>query len=81
MAKKTDFKVFVEAELFRALFVPGGEVFTRKEIDEEFTDKAKRIGAKGWLGLNLKIITFEGGVTKFFTSEQLAELKNLLAIG
>jgi len=79
-AKKTDFKVFVEAEFIRALFVPGGEVFTRKEIDEEFTDKAKRIGAKGLAWIKFENNTFEGGVTKFFTSEQLAELKNLLAI-
>lgn len=79
-AKKTDFKVFVEAEFIRALFVPGGEVFTRKEIDEEFTDKAKRIGAKGLAWIKFENNTFEGGVTKFFTSEQLVELKNLLAI-
>src|SRR3990167_5518438 len=37
-AKQTGFKVFAEAEFVRALVVPGGAKFTRKEIDEEFTD-------------------------------------------
>ncbi len=79
-AKKTDFKVFAEAEFTRALFVPGGEVFTRKEIDDEFTDKAKRAGAKGLAWMKFENNTFEGGVAKFFTPEQLEEFKNLVSI-
>lgn len=79
-AKKTDFKVFAEAEFTRALFVPGGEVFTRKEIDDEFTDKAKRAGAKGLAWMKFENNTFEGGVAKFFTPEQLEEFKKLLNI-
>lgn len=79
-AKKTDFKVFAEAEFIRALFVPGGEVFTRKEIDNEFTDKAKRAGAKGLAWMKFENNTFEGGVAKFFTLEQLEELKEVLPI-
>ena len=76
-AKKTDFKVFNSAEYVRTLFVPGGEVFSRKEIDNEFTDKAKRAGALGLAWMKYVGGKFEGGVAKFFTEDQLQELVSL----
>lgn len=75
--KATEFQVFNSADSVRALMIPGGAAFTRKEIDEEFTDVAKRAHAKGLAWMKVINGTCEGGVAKFFTPEQLAELKNL----
>lgn len=75
--KGTDFKVFQEAKFVRVLAVPGGENFTRKETDEEFTDKAKRAGAKGLAWMKFVDGKFEGGVAKFFNEDQLNQLVKL----
>ncbi|HBU07138.1 MAG TPA: aspartate--tRNA ligase [Candidatus Magasanikbacteria bacterium] len=79
-AKQTDFKVFKDAEFIRVLAVPGGENFTRKEIDEEFTDKAKRAGAKGLAWMKYLDGKFDGGVAKFFSEEQLKQLEQLVSL-
>lgn len=73
----TDFKVFNGAKSVRALMIPGGAAFTRKEIDGEFTDAAKRGHAKGLAWTKYTDGKFDGGVAKFFTEEQLAALKDL----
>ncbi|MFA5211279.1 MAG: aspartate--tRNA ligase [Patescibacteria group bacterium] len=77
-AKKTSFKVFNEAEYVRVLFVPDGENFTRKEIDEEFTVVAKKNGAKGLAWMKIIADKFDGGISKFFTEAELVELKKIL---
>lgn len=79
-AKQIDFKVFSEAEFVRALVIPAGDVFTRKEIDEEFTDKAKRAGAKGLAWMKFVDGKFDGGITKFFNEDQLKELEKLTSL-
>ncbi|OGH86216.1 MAG: aspartate--tRNA ligase [Candidatus Magasanikbacteria bacterium RIFOXYC12_FULL_33_11] len=79
-AKKTSFQVFTSAEFVRALVVPKGEVFSRKEIDEEYTDVAKRAHAKGLAWTKYVDGKFDGGVAKFFDEAQLAELKTILKI-
>jgi len=79
-AKKTSFQVFSSAQFVRALVVPKGEVFSRKEIDEEYTDVAKRAHAKGLAWTKYVDGKFDGGVAKFFDEAQLAELKNILKI-
>lgn len=70
----TDFNVFKTAEFIKVLVVPGN--FSRKEIDDEFTDKAKRVGAKGLAWMKFDGKKFDGGVSKFFTQEQLDKLPN-----
>jgi len=75
--KGTDFKVFNEAECVRALMIPGGAEFTRKEIDNEYTDTAKRAHAKGLAWMKYSGGNFEGGVAKFFTAVELEELASL----
>jgi aspartyl-tRNA synthetase len=75
--KGSDFKVFSGADSVRALMVQGGAAFSRKEIDGEFTDAAKRAHAKGLAWTKLVDGKFEGGVSKFFTEQQLAELKSI----
>jgi aspartyl-tRNA synthetase len=74
-AKKTDFKVFNTADHVRVLVVPGGHEWSRKVIEQEFEDAAKRAHAKGLAWMKFVDGKFDGGVSKFFTAEQLEELK------
>ncbi len=74
-AKTVSFSIFQDAPVVRALAIPGGATFTRKEIDEEFTDVAKRAHAKGLAWMKFVDGKFDGGITKFFTPEQLQTLK------
>jgi len=78
-ASETSFDVFRTAPHVRALVIPGGATFTRKEIDEEYTDVARRAHAKGlaWIKVG-DDGTCEGGVTKFFTPEELQQLTALV---
>jgi len=78
--KSTDFKVFADAEYVRALVVPGGHEFSRKDIDGKFTDAAKRAHAKGLAWLKYVDGQFDGTIKKFFTDEQLEDLKKVLKI-
>lgn len=74
-AKKTGFKVFQSAEYVRMLAVPEGDAFSRKEIEEEFEDAAKRQHAKGLAWMKCVDGKFDGGIMKFFTEEELKNLK------
>jgi aspartyl-tRNA synthetase len=78
-AKKSDFKIFQNADCVRALNISGGSKFTRKEIDDEFTDVAARAHAKGlaWLKYETE---FEGSIAKFFDKAKFEELKKSLNI-
>lgn len=74
----SQFKVFTDAVkkkgVVKALKVPNGATFSRKEIDR-YTEIAKIYGAKG-----LAYITFEKGefsspIVKYFTKEELENIK------
>lgn len=70
-----EFKVF-QAPCVKAIRVPGGKQFTRKQIDE-FTELARKLGAGG-----LAYIMFEGGeakgpVAKFLQSAELERIREL----
>lgn len=80
-AHKTEFNVFKNAKHIRALAVPGGAEFTRKEIDEEYTDVAMRAHAKGLAWMKYTSKAFEGGIVKFFDEEQLRNLEEQLKPG
>ena len=75
---KTEFNVFASAEIIKVLVVEGGNKFTRKEIDEDFTDVAKRNHAKGLAWMKLVDGVFEGSVVKFFKETELEDLKRNL---
>lgn len=71
--KDCEFKVF-QAPAVKAICVPGGSKFTRKQIDE-FTELARKHGAGG-----LAYITFQGGeakgpVAKFLKSSEIDVIK------
>ncbi len=78
-AHKTDFKVFNSADHVRALVVPGGHEFSRSDIEKRYEDAAKRAHAKGLAWVKYIDGNFDGGVSKFFTDAQQAELKELLS--
>jgi aspartyl-tRNA synthetase len=77
-AKKTSFKVFNEADFVRVLYVENAENFSRSEIDNEFSDVAKKAKAKGLAWMKYVDGKFEGGVNKFFNENELQDLKNIL---
>jgi len=79
-AKQTNFKVFSDAKYVRALAVPSGAKFTRKEIDDEFTDVAKRAHAKGLAWMRFIDGKFDGAITKFFSQQELESLKTFLKL-
>lgn len=77
--KDCEFKVF-QTPCVKAIRVPGGSKFTRKQIDE-FTELARKNGAGG-----LAYIMFEGGetkgpVVKFLKETELAEIKQKTEAG
>ncbi len=73
--KNSNFKVFQDAEYVRSLFVPMGDSFSRKEIETEYEDVAKRHHAKGLAYMKYVDGKFDGGVSKFFTEDELSRLK------
>lgn len=73
--KDVEFKVF-QAPCVKAIRVPGGASFTRKQIDE-FTELARKNGAGG-----LAYILYEKGgvrspVAKFLKESELAQIQDL----
>jgi len=75
VAQHKEFKVFNDAELVVGIAVPGGNKFTRKEIDK-LIDWIKRpqVGAKGMVYARCNDDgTFKSSVDKFYDQEDLAE--------
>ncbi len=79
-AQSTEFKVFAEVEYVRALVVPGGHTFSRKDIDGEYTESAKRAKAKGLAWLKFEDGKFDGTIAKFFNEQQLESLRIALQL-
>ncbi len=76
-ANKTEFKVFTSAEYVRALVIPGGAEFSRKDIDGEFTDAAKRAHAKGLAWVKITDDGCDGGIAKFISDAQCDALQRI----
>ncbi len=73
--KNTDFKVF-QTECVKAICVKGGANLTRREIDD-FTEKAKKLGAGG---LAYILYTDEGAkspILKFLTTSEINSVQKL----
>lgn len=70
----SEFGVFKNSSYVRALKVDGGHVWSRKEIEEEFEDVARRARAKGLAWIKVIGGIAEGGISKFFSEEQLTLL-------
>lgn len=79
LAGQTSFGVFANnvaaGKPVKALKAPGLGGYSRKQMNE-LEDFAKKQGAKGlaWIAIDPKSEQAKGFITKFFTTEQLAEL-------
>ncbi len=72
-----EFKVF-QTPCVKAIRVPGGSKFTRKQIDD-FTELARKNGAGGLAYLICEGDTARGPVAKFLKPEELAQIRTLTA--
>ena len=75
LAQHKDFKVFNDAELVVAIAVPGGNTYTRKEIDK-LIDWVKRpqVGALGMVYVRCNDDgSYKSSVDKFYDQEDLAK--------
>ena len=79
IGKASSFKVFQSlAEtggLIKGFNAKGGAKFSRKDIEEEFTNYAAVFGAKGLAWMKVSEAGLESNIVKFFSEEQQAELK------
>lgn len=72
--QSSNFKVF-QAPCVKAIRVPGGAKFTRKQIDE-FTDLARRHGAGGLAYILYENDTVRSPIAKFLTETELAAIQS-----
>ena len=75
IAQHKDFNVFNQAELVVGIAVPGGNKFTRKEIDKLIKWLQRpQIGAKGMVYVRVNEDgTYKSSVDKFYNQEDLAK--------
>lgn len=71
--KNCEFKVF-QAPCVKAICVPGGSSFTRKQIDE-FTELARKNGAGGLAYIICEEGKGRGPVAKFLKDEEIAKIR------
>ncbi|HAZ29076.1 MAG TPA: aspartate--tRNA ligase [Candidatus Magasanikbacteria bacterium] len=79
-AKESNIHIFQNADMVRALVVSGGDRFTRKEIDDEFTDLAKRAHAKGLAWTKIVNGMCEGGIAKLISKDAFRALCETLSL-
>lgn len=73
--KNVEFKVF-QTPCVKAIRVPGGAQFTRKQIDE-FTDLARKNGAGGLAYILYENDTVRSPIAKFLKPEELQSIQEL----
>ena len=73
--QSSNFKVF-QTPCVKAIRVPGGAKFTRKQIDE-FTDLARRHGAGGLAYILYENDTVRSPIAKFLTETELVAIQSL----
>ncbi len=82
IAKKTEFKVFTSAiengGIVKGLCAPGGDKYSRSDIEKVLTKFVADYGAKGLAWAKVKSedgnLTLQGGSAKFFSPEQAKQL-------
>lgn len=75
----SEFKLFRDAKLVKALVVPGGESFTRKEIDE-LTEFVKIYGAKGLAWIKIRPDEWQSPIAKFLSQSERQALSDALKL-
>lgn len=66
IVKDSEFRLFREARLVKAMVVPNGEAMTRKEIDE-LTEFVKIYGAKGLAWIKIRDNEWQSPIAKFLS--------------
>jgi aspartyl-tRNA synthetase len=84
IASKCSFKVFANAiengGAVKAIMVPGGSSFSRKELDD-LTEFVKIYRAKGMAYVKMKEDGWQSPIAKFFTDEEKAEINQKTGAG
>lgn len=81
LANKVDFKVFRSVidggGIVKGIVIPGGDSFSRKELDVELLEVAKPYGAKGlaWIKITPEG-EYTGAPVKFFKKEQIDAIRD-----
>lgn len=75
----SEFKLFREARLVKALRVPGGEKLTRKEIDD-LTEFVKIYGAKGLAWIKIRESEWQSPIAKFLSPAEREGLADKLGL-
>ncbi len=76
LVQDVEFKVFrsvlAAGGIVKGIVIPGGDAFSRKELDVELLDVAKPYGAKGLAWIKIAAGgDYAGAPVKFFTKEQI----------
>ncbi len=77
VVRGSEFRLFAQADLVKALRVPGGDVLTRKEIDD-LTDFVKIYGAQGLAWIKIKDHDWQSPIAKFLSPEERKGLSQSL---
>lgn len=76
---ESEFKLFREAKIVKAMVVPGGESMTRKEIDE-LTEFVKIYGARGLAWIKIRQDEWQSPIAKFLSPAEREGLTAALAL-
>ncbi len=79
IVKNSSFKLFSQAQLVKAIRVPGGENFSRKEIDD-FTEFVKTYGAQGLAWIKIRNDEWQSPIAKFLSDDERAKLGQRLEL-
>lgn len=75
----SEFKLFRDAKLVKAMAVPGGADLSRKEIDE-LTEFVKIYGAKGLAWIKIREEEWQSPIAKFLSNDEKVALAAELAL-
>jgi aspartyl-tRNA synthetase len=79
VVRGSQFRLFAQAELVKALRVPEGEQLTRKEIDD-LTELVKVYGAQGLAWIKMKADEWQSPIAKFLSPEEKSTLQESLGL-
>lgn len=79
IVKNSGFRLFAQAEIVKAIRVPGGAVLTRKEIDD-LTEFVKIYGAQGLAWIKVKDSQWQSPIAKFLSQQEKLDLEQALRL-
>ncbi|MFO7718490.1 MAG: aspartate--tRNA ligase [Thermodesulfobacteriota bacterium] len=79
LVRGSEFKLFAQAEMVKALHVPQGGELTRKEIDD-LTEFVKIYGAKGLAWIKIKEDGWQSPIAKFLSAAECEALSTHLGL-